>query len=384
MGEVGVHLQHQAGAGLERPVESGDVGGAEAFLVRPPQNLDLLVPGGEPLGDLPGAVGRVVVDDQHPARGRHLGQHRLDDRLDVRPPRRRSGARATPDLLTQPRTCADAIRGYLPGLRLGFSMERFAGLDPPRDAGLGVSIPALIAEQARARPDSIAIEDQGLEPHLRRPRQGERRDRRGPARRGGRSRGAHRGQHLPFLAGGLRPLGRDARRLRLRSPRPRSPTPQTANAGGALGARQDARPDRYRSGDRSGGRRAVAPGGRGPTRLHPLHLGLHRHPQGGPDHPQQPHPPPAKRLGAVPESRREMPPCGPARVRPLGVRDLGDPFLRRHDRDLPPRTARSAGHRRADRQARNHGRDAFPRNAHPARPSRPGRPWRNADHHHRR
>ena len=48
MGEVGVHLQHQAGAGLERPVESGDVGGPEAFLARPPQNLDLLVPGGEP------------------------------------------------------------------------------------------------------------------------------------------------------------------------------------------------------------------------------------------------------------------------------------------------------------------------------------------------
>ena len=84
MGEVGVHLQHQAGAGLERPVESGDVGGAEAFLARAAQDLDLLVPGREPLGDLPGAVGRVVVDDQHPARGRHLGQDRLDDRLDIR------------------------------------------------------------------------------------------------------------------------------------------------------------------------------------------------------------------------------------------------------------------------------------------------------------
>ena len=74
MGEVGVHLQYEAGAGLERPVESGDVGGAEAFLARPPQNLDLLVPGGKPLGDLPGAVGRVVVDDQDPARDRHLGR----------------------------------------------------------------------------------------------------------------------------------------------------------------------------------------------------------------------------------------------------------------------------------------------------------------------
>ena len=38
-------------------------------------------------------------------------------------------------------------------------MERTAGLELPRDADLGVSLPSLIAEQVRAGPDSIAIED---------------------------------------------------------------------------------------------------------------------------------------------------------------------------------------------------------------------------------
>jgi amino acid adenylation domain-containing protein len=38
-------------------------------------------------------------------------------------------------------------------------MERTVGLDPPREAELGLSLPALIAEQIAARPDSVAIED---------------------------------------------------------------------------------------------------------------------------------------------------------------------------------------------------------------------------------
>src|SRR5262245_54435658 len=38
-------------------------------------------------------------------------------------------------------------------------MERTVGLDRPREAGLGQSVPALIAEQTAARPDAIAIED---------------------------------------------------------------------------------------------------------------------------------------------------------------------------------------------------------------------------------
>ena len=80
MGEVGVHLEDQLGAAGEGRAEAGDVGGAEAFLARPVQDVDALVLGGEPVGDLAGPVGRAVVDDQDPRRGRQLARA---------PPRRR-------------------------------------------------------------------------------------------------------------------------------------------------------------------------------------------------------------------------------------------------------------------------------------------------------
>ena len=64
MGEVGVHLQDQRGAAGEGAPEAGDVGGAESFLAWPVQDADVLVALGQPLGDLPGAVGRTVIDDQ--------------------------------------------------------------------------------------------------------------------------------------------------------------------------------------------------------------------------------------------------------------------------------------------------------------------------------
>ena len=88
MGEVGVHLQHVAGAVVERVAEAGEVGRADAVLLGAMQHMHPLVLGGQPIGDLAGAVGRAVVDDQHveaaraPARREHLARGG-DDRLDV-------------------------------------------------------------------------------------------------------------------------------------------------------------------------------------------------------------------------------------------------------------------------------------------------------------
>ena len=86
MGEVGVHLHHVARAVVERVAKAGQVGGADPVLLGAVQHLHPVALGGEPIGDLAGAVGRAVVDDQdlvgpivgsreHLARG---GRYRLD------------------------------------------------------------------------------------------------------------------------------------------------------------------------------------------------------------------------------------------------------------------------------------------------------------------
>jgi hypothetical protein len=64
VGEVGVHLHDQLGARLERVAEPGHVGLAEPLLAGPVQNLDRLQLRGQVVGQLPGSVGRVVIDDQ--------------------------------------------------------------------------------------------------------------------------------------------------------------------------------------------------------------------------------------------------------------------------------------------------------------------------------
>ena len=64
VGEVAVHLEHELGAQPERVAEACEVGRAEPFLTRPVEDVDVVVPGGKPVGDLAGPVRRVVVDDQ--------------------------------------------------------------------------------------------------------------------------------------------------------------------------------------------------------------------------------------------------------------------------------------------------------------------------------
>src|SRR5215218_9663471 len=65
--EVGVHLADERGTGIQGPAEAGQVGLAEAELRVPVKHLDLAGElGRQAIRDGAGAVGRGVVDDQHP------------------------------------------------------------------------------------------------------------------------------------------------------------------------------------------------------------------------------------------------------------------------------------------------------------------------------
>jgi hypothetical protein len=68
VGEVGVHLDHEVGAGRQRLAESGEVGAAEAVLALAMQDADVGVLEREPVGEVAGAVRRRVVHDEHGAR----------------------------------------------------------------------------------------------------------------------------------------------------------------------------------------------------------------------------------------------------------------------------------------------------------------------------
>ena len=76
MGEVRVHLDHQLGALVERLAEAGDVGAAEPLFVRAVQHFHVRVPLRQPVGEAPGPVGRVVVNDQDHVLGRSVCEHR--------------------------------------------------------------------------------------------------------------------------------------------------------------------------------------------------------------------------------------------------------------------------------------------------------------------
>ncbi len=83
MGEVGVHRDGEVGALRNRSAEPGDVGGAEAELALAVDHLDApVVLRRQPVGDLAGAVGGGVVDDDH-ADVYGLGEQPLDERRDV-------------------------------------------------------------------------------------------------------------------------------------------------------------------------------------------------------------------------------------------------------------------------------------------------------------
>src|SRR5262249_34188967 len=70
--EVGVHGHQVVVAGLQRVAHAGDDGRAQAELARPVYGVDVGVGGGELVGQLPGAVGRVIVEDEDVRRGDRL------------------------------------------------------------------------------------------------------------------------------------------------------------------------------------------------------------------------------------------------------------------------------------------------------------------------
>src|SRR6478752_7548152 len=63
--EVAVHLQDELGALVERAAEAGEVRRAEPLLALAMEDGDERQLRGEAIGELPGAVGRVVVDHEH-------------------------------------------------------------------------------------------------------------------------------------------------------------------------------------------------------------------------------------------------------------------------------------------------------------------------------
>ena len=358
MGEVGVHLQDQAGARREGVPETGDVGRAQPFLPRAVQDLEALIALGQPLGDRAGPVRGVVVDDQDPPRPRQLRQRRLDDPLDV--------GRLVVGRQHEPRRCghfADAIRRR--ELRLG-RMERSLGLDPHREVGRSLSVPALIAEQIAAQPDTIAIED------------GERT-----------VTYAELDLASGAIAATLIDAGIEAEEL-VAVNIPRSWQAVCAllgvqRAGGAYVPLDPAHPPQRRQAliELSGARTTL-----GPTEVEWAIASE----AAGPEPPEG-----GARLAYVlftsgstgtpkgvsithgglvhllrsewelfPEPGEGVPPRRPARLRPLRFRDLGDPRARGPDRRRSPRAAGPEGHRRADRRARGRCRDALARDARPS------------------
>jgi outer membrane lipoprotein SlyB len=76
VGEVGVHLHHVARAAVERVAEAREVRRADAVLLGAVEHLQVVVLARPAVGDLAGAVGRAVVDDEDAkAVGGGAGQH---------------------------------------------------------------------------------------------------------------------------------------------------------------------------------------------------------------------------------------------------------------------------------------------------------------------
>ena len=64
MRKVGVHLDHDVEALLERPAETSDIRRSEAHFLRTMKNMDLGIFFGESLDKSTRPVGRSVIDDQ--------------------------------------------------------------------------------------------------------------------------------------------------------------------------------------------------------------------------------------------------------------------------------------------------------------------------------
>jgi hypothetical protein len=63
--EVRIHLEDVRVVAFERPLEAGEVGFAESLLAGPVQDVHAGIARGSGIGELPRAIGRIVVHDQH-------------------------------------------------------------------------------------------------------------------------------------------------------------------------------------------------------------------------------------------------------------------------------------------------------------------------------
>ncbi len=86
---VRVHLHEDAVAVLQAPGEAREIRRAQAFLALAVQHLDMVVLGGQLVGELARAVRAVVVRHENVCIG-HRGSYPADDLL-CSPPRYRSG-----------------------------------------------------------------------------------------------------------------------------------------------------------------------------------------------------------------------------------------------------------------------------------------------------
>ncbi len=82
MAEVGVHVDDDRGAPVEGHAEPIEIRPTQALLRLAVANADARIGGRELIGDLAGAVGRAVVDDEKRRRGQHV-EHGGRDRSDV-------------------------------------------------------------------------------------------------------------------------------------------------------------------------------------------------------------------------------------------------------------------------------------------------------------
>jgi hypothetical protein len=80
MREVGVHLDDAVRAELEGSRDARAIGGAEALFGGAVEDVDAGIRGGEGVRDPAGAVGRIVVDDEHLELRRLLEDRRDDER----------------------------------------------------------------------------------------------------------------------------------------------------------------------------------------------------------------------------------------------------------------------------------------------------------------
>jgi DNA polymerase (family 10) len=83
VGKVAVHLEDEVGAQVKGAAKPVEICRPEPFLAHPMEHLDAPALGGQPVGDLAGSVGGVVIDDEHHVACAEHVLERSDHRFEV-------------------------------------------------------------------------------------------------------------------------------------------------------------------------------------------------------------------------------------------------------------------------------------------------------------